>query len=67
MWRMVSRGAIVGFVDYSFSTYKLDTANLPPLASGGLTRRIVSPAGPAQLALGTFNVRNLNPNDPSTS
>jgi predicted extracellular nuclease len=51
-------------MDYSFGNYKLEVASLPDTAAGGLQRERTAAAGVGQLAVATFNVENLDPNDP---
>jgi predicted extracellular nuclease len=62
-------GAIIGVLDYSFGNYELlNTAPLPAPASGGLAREVVGfpPPNAAQLNVTSFNVENLDPNDPQS-
>jgi len=58
-------GAIVGVVDYSFGNFKLlNTAALPAVQSGGLTRESTTLQGTTdQLTVASFNVENLDPSD----
>jgi predicted extracellular nuclease len=51
-------------MDYSFGNYKLEVASLPDTAAGGLQRETTAAPGIGQLAVATFNVQNLDPNDP---
>ncbi len=59
-------GAIIGVMDYSYGNYKLEVTDLPSVASGGLTRQTAALPPAYQLAIGTFNVENLAPGDPSS-
>ena len=58
-------GSITGIIDYSFSNFKLlNTAPLPSVTSGGLTRETTTFTGSAdQLMMASFNVENLDPSD----
>ncbi|HKZ55875.1 MAG TPA: Ig-like domain-containing protein [Anaerolineales bacterium] len=57
-------GATVGVIDYNFGNFKLEVTMLPPVAFGGLPREMAAPVGVDQLSVATFNVENLDPNDP---
>ena len=57
-------GDTVGVVDYSFSNYKLELTSVPALAPGGLKREVTAPQGHNDLAVATFNVENLAPDNP---
>jgi predicted extracellular nuclease len=56
--------AIVGVVDYSFGNFKLQTTQPLAAVSGGLSQEVTTPAAEGQIAVATFNVENLDPNDP---
>lgn len=58
-------GSITGVIDYSFGNFKLlNTAPLPDVTSGGLTKEVTSLTGSAnQLTIASFNVENLDPSD----
>lgn len=58
-------GSITGVIDYSFSNFKLlNTAPLPSVTSGGLTKEATTLTGSAdQLTMASFNVENLDPSD----
>ncbi|HYX12480.1 MAG TPA: Ig-like domain-containing protein, partial [Candidatus Acidoferrum sp.] len=58
-------GAALGVVDYSFGNFKLQVTSLPALASGGLARETTSAPDADQLSVATFNVENLDANDPA--
>jgi predicted extracellular nuclease len=57
-------GATIGVVDYSFGNFKLEVDSLPGVADGGLARETTGTPGVGELAVATFNVENLDPNDP---
>ena len=59
-------GDVTGPLDYSFSNFKLEVTSVPTLVSGGLQREVTRPASQHELAIGTFNVENLSPQDPQT-
>jgi hypothetical protein len=57
-------GSAVGVLDYNFGNFEiLITAPLTTVP-GGLARETTDDAGPQELAVGTFNVENLDPTDP---
>lgn len=56
---------ILGVVDYSFGNYKLINTQPLPAASGGVISETTFLTRTAnQLTVATFNVENLDPNDP---
>ncbi len=57
------RTPVVGIVDYSFGNFKLDVSEPFTTVSGGLEREVAKVAGANELAVATFNVENLDPND----
>ncbi len=57
---------LVGVLDYSFGNFKLLVTTSPTVVSGGLTRETVPAPGVGELSIATFNVENLDPNDPPT-
>lgn len=58
-------GATEGPLDYStFGGYVLLATTLGDPVSRGLAREVAAPAPPDQLAVGTYNVENLDPTDP---
>ena len=59
-------GAVVGVLDYSFGNFKLEVTSTPATAPGGIQREVTAPAAARQLAVATFNVENLDPNDPQS-
>ena len=56
--------AAVAVVDYSFGNFKLLVTNELERVDGGLRRETTSGPNRLQLAVATFNVENLDPNDP---
>ncbi|HSE30226.1 MAG TPA: lamin tail domain-containing protein [Pyrinomonadaceae bacterium] len=59
-------GAITGVIDYASSNFKLLTPQPLTLTSGGLAKESTDVADAGELAIATFNVENLSPNDPQT-
>jgi predicted extracellular nuclease len=57
-------GPVVGVVDYNFSNFELLPTSTPTAVSGGLAREVTRTAAASELAVGTFNVENLDPGDP---
>jgi predicted extracellular nuclease len=53
-----------GVMDYNFGNYKLQVTQPLVEIDGGLQREATVPQGADQLAVGSFNVENLSPNDP---
>ncbi len=60
------RGSTVGVLDYDFGNYHLMATKAAPLTSGGIRRTVAPRAGLTQLAIGTFNVENLDALDPQS-
>lgn len=58
-------GPVIGVMDYSFGNFKLQVAQVPVLASGGLTQEVAQIPEAYQLDVATFNVENLAPSDPA--
>jgi predicted extracellular nuclease len=56
--------AAVGVLDYSFGNFKLLVTDPLTGVPGGLARETTAAAGPGELSVATFNVENLDPNDP---
>jgi uncharacterized protein len=57
------RTPVIGIVDYSFGNFKLDVSGPFTAVSGNLEREVAKVPGPNDLAVATFNVENLDPND----
>ena len=55
---------IVGVLDYSFGNFKLLTTAALTAVSSGLAREATADPASQQIAVGTFNVENLDPGDP---
>ncbi|HXM57931.1 MAG TPA: PKD domain-containing protein [Candidatus Dormibacteraeota bacterium] len=55
---------LVGVLDYGFGNYRLELTGTPAAVHDGATPETTQPAGAHQLAVGTFNVENLDPTDP---
>jgi predicted extracellular nuclease len=58
-------GAVAGVLDYNFGNFMLEVTSMPTVVHDGVTPETTSPAGPGQLAVGTFNFENLDPTDPA--
>jgi predicted extracellular nuclease len=54
----------VGVLDYSFGNFKLNVTQALTRVDNGLTREVTSAPAAGELAVATFNVENLSPNDP---
>lgn len=54
---------IVGIVDYSYSNFKLYPTAAPTRVNNGLAQETTTAQTGKQLAVATFNVENLDPND----
>jgi predicted extracellular nuclease len=59
-------GAIVGVIDYSYSSYKLQVTALPSVNPGTTAKEVTTPAGFNEVTVATFNVENLAPTDPAS-
>ncbi|HEY7201052.1 MAG TPA: lamin tail domain-containing protein, partial [Candidatus Dormibacteraeota bacterium] len=57
---------LVGVLDYNFGNYLLELTSTPTAVHDGVTPETTQAQGPHQLAIGTFNVENLDPGDPAT-
>ena len=55
---------VVGIVDYSFNTYKLNITQPLIVIPGGIAPEITNAQTTNQLAIAAYNVENLDPNDP---
>ena len=54
---------VIGILDYSFGNFKLNvTSPLTPV-HGGLAREVTAMPAPYEIAVGTYNVNNLDPRD----
>jgi uncharacterized protein len=56
---------VIGIVDYSFNTYKLNVTQSPVVVPGTITPEVTQPQSVNQLAMAAYNVENLDPNDPA--
>lgn len=54
---------IVGVMDYSYNNFKLYPTTAPTRVNNGLTQETTTAPSGKQLAIATFNVENLDPND----
>ncbi len=59
-------GTTVGVLDYDFGNYHLMATEAGALTSGGIKRTVAKKASATQLAIGTFNVENLDALDPQS-
>lgn len=57
------QNTIVGVIDYSSNNFKLATTQPLAVTSGGVARESTTAAQAGELAIATFNVENLSPND----
>jgi predicted extracellular nuclease len=57
---------VVGVMDYNFGNFKLQITSPLTVVSGGLQREVAAPTGSHELAVGTFNLENLDPSDPQS-
>jgi predicted extracellular nuclease len=55
---------IVGVLDYSFGNFKLLPTSALTRVPGGLAREVTDLPADQEIAVATFNVENLDPNDP---
>jgi predicted extracellular nuclease/plastocyanin/subtilisin-like proprotein convertase family protein len=56
-------GPALGVMDYSFGNFKLLITQALTRVAGPIARETTTVPGPNQLAVGTFNVENLDPGD----
>jgi endonuclease/exonuclease/phosphatase family metal-dependent hydrolase len=56
-------GPVIGVVDYTFGNFKLQLTEPLMVVPGGLAREVTAAPAANQLAVATFNVENLDPND----
>jgi uncharacterized protein len=59
-------GASVGVLDYNFGNFMVELTSVPAVVHDGVTPETTAAPGTTQLAIGTFNVENLDPTDPPT-
>jgi hypothetical protein len=57
-------GPVTGILDYEFGNFRLEPTASPQLHSGGLAPETTAAPRPNELAVATFNVENLSPQDP---
>ncbi len=55
---------VVGVMDYSFANFLVQVTSALTRVDNGLTQEQTSTQGTDELAIATFNVENLDPNDP---
>jgi hypothetical protein len=55
--------SIVGVLDYSFGNFKLNVTGGLTRVNGGLAREVTETPTEHEIAVGAYNVENLNPND----
>ena len=56
----------IGVLDYSFGNFKLNVTEALTRVDNGLAREVTTAPGVGELAVATFNVENLSPNDPQS-
>ena len=56
----------IGVLDYSFGNFKLEVTDTLTRVDNGLARETTTSPSAGQLAVATFNVENLSPNDPQS-
>ena len=59
-------GSVVGVLDYNFGNFMVELTAVPTAVPGGLAKEITIPPGANELAVATFNVQNLDANDPQS-
>jgi predicted extracellular nuclease len=59
-------GATVGVLSYDFGNFEMYPRTAPVAVSGGLEREVTRAPRRDELAVGTFNVENLDPSDAAT-
>jgi predicted extracellular nuclease len=55
--------SIVGVLDYSFGNFKLNVTASPTRVDEGLAREVTRASRDQEIAVGTYNVENLDPGD----
>jgi endonuclease/exonuclease/phosphatase family metal-dependent hydrolase len=58
--------AAVGILDYDFGNFEVNLTTALTTVSGGLARESTAPQGPKQIAIATYNVENLDANEPQS-
>ena len=58
--------AAVGVVDYDFGNFEVELTSALTTVPGGLARESTDPAAPSELSVATFNVENLDANEPQS-
>jgi predicted extracellular nuclease len=58
-------GPVLGVMDYSFGNFKLNVTASPVRVDNGLVREVTREPIPYEIVVGTYNVENLDPNDPA--
>lgn len=58
--------AAVGVLDYAFGNFRVNLTSPLGRVNGNLARETTTPAGAGELSVATFNVENLDPNDPQS-
>ena len=59
-------GSTIGVLGYSFGNFKLQVTASPTVSSGGITAETTQTPTAAELTAATFNVENLDANDPQS-
>jgi len=57
-------GSVTGVLDYNFGNFHMMLSTLPAYADGGTERESTEASGQRELSIASFNVENLDPNDP---
>jgi uncharacterized protein len=58
--------AAVGILDYDFGNFELNLTSALTTVSGGLAREATAPQSPKEIAIATYNVENLDANEPQS-
>jgi hypothetical protein len=59
-------GPAVGILDYDFGNFELNLTSALTTVSGGLARESTVPQGPKEVSIATYNVENLDANEPQS-
>ncbi|MGH3484264.1 MAG: lamin tail domain-containing protein, partial [Nocardioidaceae bacterium] len=59
-------GSVTGVLDYNFGNFHLMLSTLPAYDNGGTERESTDDPGQRELSIASFNVENLDPNDPAS-